>query len=271
VVENRVRKDPSVYDIVKNDLPIPEEYLKMDIDELSEKIFNNSINIVFIFYYGLDYVLCWPGKKRVFCHYNGDWNYFNTILKENIGKNAKKENLPVLVRGLFAFPSTNEPLKMRLQEGGGLAFTGRITKNFGRCRYCGSYVEKPSGKTIPFCTDNDCRKKYIKFRDLLKKLFKEGKISEFERDVRMNSHCIIGDTLYKSQYLIKQLQDESEIDGCEYPSITRNFIVTPDLDIVFADKICVFCDAPFAGNKQARFCSDTCRYRYHNEKKKLRD
>lgn len=263
-------KTPAIYDLAKNDLPIPEEYKNMDVDELSEKIHDNSINIVLIFYYGLDYVLCWPGKERVFRHYNGIWSYFVTFLKEDIGKKAKSENLPVLVRGLFAFPSMNEPLKMIVREGEGIphAFTGRIAKDFSRCRYCGSYVEKPSGKTIPFCDDTDCRKKYLKFRDLLKKLFEEGKISEFERDCRLNSKCILEDTVYGSRYLLEDLQEEAEERGYSYPWVSTKFIVTPDLDIVFADKTCERCGASFAGNKQARFCSDNCRYQYHNEKKK---
>jgi hypothetical protein len=245
VVENRVRKDPSVYEIVENDLPIPEEYLKMDIGDLYEGIRENRIPLVCVFYCSTGYTVYYPGKEPA-THQGRYWHHFIHTLK-NIGDAAIRDGYPVFLSGVWEFSGTP------------------------RCKWCGAVVEKPSGKTIPFCADTDCRNKYLKFRDLLKKLSEEGKISEFERDVRMNSRCIIDDTLHKSRYLIEQLQDESEIDGCEYPGITRNFIVTPDLDIVFADKICVFCGASFAGNKQARFCSDTCRYRYHNEKKRLRD
>lgn len=236
------KKTPAIYNIVKNDLPISEEYLEMDSDDLLDAITDGKIGLVSIVYFEAGYTVWYPGKKAV-SHRGKDWHYFFHTLKR-LGDDARRDGFPVHVMGIWS--CSNTP----------------------RCKWCGAVVERPVGKTIPFCADTDCRKKYLKFRDLLKKLVKEGKISEFERDCRMKTHCVLEDTLFGSRYLLDTLRYESEELGHDIPPISTKFIVTEDLDIEFADKTCERCGAAFAGNKQARFCSDTCRYRYHNDKKK---
>lgn len=238
-------KTPAIYDIVQNDIPIPPEYLEMGPEQRLEAIIKGEVRLVELFYFETGYTVWYPGKEPV--SYQDKYEHWTDFIFELkiIGDSARRDGYPVLVSGVW-FLSPNAP----------------------RCKWCGLVCSKPSGKNIPLCEDTDCRKRYLKFRDLLKKLVKEGKISEFERDVRMNTTCIIDDTVNGSQYLIDTLRDEAAVDDEPYTPISRKFIVTPDLDIVFGDKTCERCGASFAGNKQARFCSDMCRYRYHNEKKK---
>ncbi len=248
VEETHHRKTPEIYDIlVQNDIPIPPEYHEMDCNDRIEGIIKGEIHLVELFAVGETYcTVHYPGKEPV-NHRARDigWHLFYHRLK-GLGEAALRDGYPVLILGILSLSQNSPP----------------------RCKCCGLVCSKPSGKTIPFCDDTDCRKKYLKFRDLLKKLVKEGKITEFEREVRMNTGCVIEDTKNGSWCLVCQLMDEAAVDDEPYTPISRNFIVTPDLDIVFADKTCEWCGVSFAGNKQARFCSDNCRYQYHNEKKK---
>lgn len=241
------RKTPEIYDIlVQNDIPIPPEYLEMDYNDRIEGIIKGEIHLVELFVLETDCTVYYPGKDRAdYRARDIGWHLFYHKLK-GLGDDARRNGYPVLIFGILSLSQNSPP----------------------RCKWCGLVCLKPSGKTLPFCDDTDCRKKYLKFRDLLKKLVKEGKITEFERDCRLNTTGIIDDTVNGSRYLLDTLRAEEEVNDEPYPPISRKFIVTHDLDVVFGDKTCEQCGASFAGNKQARFCSDNCRYRYHNEKKK---
>jgi len=248
--DNIYKKDSSIYDLVKNDFPIPEGYLNMDYGDLIDGIAENGIACVILFVTGLDFTLYWPGKDPVHYRYDGYWMYFVTLLKDNIGKRAKKEGLPVYVLGLWSCNGSST-----------------------RCRWCGAPVERKPGKGIPFCKDTDCKDRYKKFQYLLKTLVKDGKITEFEKECRLNpSISIIEDTQYNSYYLKDALRREFEVENMPLPEISdRCFYVTSDNNITFEDedRVCKNCGAHISGHGRRVFCSDKCRFDWHNEKKKL--
>lgn len=248
------KKDSSIYDLVKNDIPIPEEYQNMDFGDLIDGITENEIPIVYLFCLETDFTLYWPGKEPRFFHYNNkDWAGFVTTLQSK-GKQAKDEGLPVMVWCLW-----NE---------------NNSVSTHCHCRWCGSQTERPKGKTIPFCSE-DCKKKYKKFQNLLRKLVKEGIITEFEQTCRLKPYIsIIGDTRHKSYNLIQGLwneyyyYDESgeciKISDEDLPDINTNFYVTEDQDIIYVLGKCPMCDNLYYGKSHSDFCSDKCRYNFNN-------
>ena len=245
------RKDSAIYDLVKNDIPIPEEYQNMDFGDLIDGITKNEIPVVCLFRVGTDFTLYWPGKEPQHCHYGNEWGGFVTTL-QNKGKLAEKEEYPVMVMGFWSCKGPSP-----------------------RCRWCGADVEKKPGKSIPFCKDTDCKDRYKKFQYLLKSLVKNDKITEEEKEFRLNPYfSIIQDTQHNSYYLRDALRREFEVEGMALPEISdRCFIVTSDNNVVFEeeDRVCDNCGAHISGHGRRRFCSDKCRFDHHNEKKKLRD
>lgn len=244
------RKNSAIYGLVKNDIPIPEKYQNMDFGELVDGIAGNEIPAVLLFHTGPDFTLYWPGKEPVHHQYEDNWQYYITVL-QGIGKRAVKEKYPVIVWGIWSFNGVGP-----------------------RCRWCGAPVEKKPGKSIPFCKDTDCKDRYKKFQYLLKSLVKNGKITEEEKEFRLNPYfSIIQDTQHNSYYLKDALRREFEVENEPLPTISDRCFIVRDNNILFEeeDRVCENCGAPISGHRRRMFCSDKCRYEHHNKMKKLRD
>ena len=291
-IERNIRKDnpqkipDEVFDQVKNDIPIPEKYQNMDQDDLTEGITANEIPIVFLDFgpsmsssdTDLDFTLYYPGKQPISYLYadkEPKWPQFLKRLNK-IGKDAKREHYPVMVFTLwsllYALDNVRKP--------------DRLTKK-KTCVWCGKITDtpafKPNGKynrPKAFCC-KDCQNKYQNFRYLLRTLVRDGKITTFEQELRLNpAYSVIDDTCGNSYMLVHELvlgcYNSEELDEMQenekIPLISdKNFIVTSDNNVVFEeeDRVCDNCGAHISGHGRRRFCSDKCRFDHHNEKKKL--
>ncbi len=284
--DNIYKKDLSIYDLAKTDIPIPVEYQNMGTDELLEGITANIIPIVYIFYKyariepgfeneDFNFTLYWPGKEPEYHSYNKKWSDFIWNMN-HIKADAKKKGYSVKIVNSSQFIS--DLYKISKPE--------TLAKK-KTCLWCGEITDTKMyldngkfNKIKPFCSDSNCKDNYQKYKYLLRTLVKDGKITKFEQDLRLNpNYSVIDDTANNGYLMLFDIDGSCNINSEEYdklqeeeelPLISDNkFFLTPDeQNVVFADRNCLNCGRLFAGNKQAIFCSDKCRYDYHNKQKK---
>ncbi len=208
----------------------------------------------------------------------GGWMGILTILN-GIGENARQNGYPVFIESVL-FDKTEIISNFYFNDQ--IIKLNDFRKPITVCYWCGKKTPKPKGKTIPFCMDGNCKKKYIHFRSLLLKLCSENLISYDEASIGVNMSlwCFDAESRYILNYIVnngQNLIDEMKVDcgknPSDMPQISRNFYLKDNGYVGFKvegetnQTSCENCGGLFYNRKGKRFCSDTCRYKFHNKKK----
>lgn len=187
----------NLYNRAKNNIPYDveevENYLfRLDSGDITKLpfVFIDSCNFKFDLYY--------PGQPKK--HYDvshPDAYRFSVSLLDRIKERSTIDGYPVILR-IFSLTikRPENPVKM--------------------CRWCGNKTEKLSyntdgvfSKTPAFCCD-ECREKFKRFKELLKKLVRQGVISSEEMQIRLEFGNVIENTEFYSQTLVERLKDDAE-------------------------------------------------------------
>lgn len=125
------------------------------------------------------------------------------------------------------------------------------------CKYCGKEIKKYPIYTSPgkreFCKGGLCKSRYKKFKNLVEKLYREGKISSWYKSVYLNTSS----SVFKNILLFSPGK--------------ADFKILDSGDIIYLKenrRYCLWCGKEMEEKRTgARFCSDECRYKYHNDQK----
>lgn len=289
--DNPKKRPDDVLKRVKNDIPIPEEYQNMGFGDLVDGITRNEIPVFFVdFGRGmgypdptnkyLDFTLYRPGKQPIQYQYadkDPKWPLFLKRL-DKIGEDAKRNRYPVMIQSMWGLSHALYTVRKPYRE-----------SKKKTCVWCGEITDTPAFKSNgkynrpkAYCCE-DCQKKYQNYRYLLRTLVKDGKITTFEQDLRLNpNYSVIDDTCHNSYLMIHDIDGSYNINPDELDELQENeklplisdkkFVVTPDeTNVTFEEeeRVCKNCGAHISGHGRREFCSDKCRFNYHNKKKKL--
>ncbi|MBR3913508.1 MAG: hypothetical protein IKJ28_04680 [Alphaproteobacteria bacterium] len=197
----------TLYNRAKNDIPYDSE----EVNRLLFYLDNSDIQtlpFVFIDACNLKFDLYYPGKpKRHYDASHPDAYRFLINLLDGIRKRSKSDGYPVVVRVFsIEIKRPDNPAKL--------------------CRWCGAKTDKLTfntagalSKTPAFCCE-ECREKFKRFKELLKKLVRQGLISEEEMKLRLEFGNVIENTEFYSQALVERLTSEVEsqlyLDSIEF-------------------------------------------------------
>ena len=187
----------TLYNRAKNNIPYDSEEVNRFLFYLDNGDIH-TLPFVFIDSCNLKFDLYYPGKpKRHYDASQPDAYRFLINLLDGIKKRSTADHYPVVVRAFgIEIKRPDNPVKS--------------------CRWCGAKTDKLTfntagafSKTPAFCCE-ECREKFKRFKELLKKLVRQGLISEEEMKLRVEFGNVIENTEFYSQTLVEKLKDDVE-------------------------------------------------------------
>lgn len=188
----------TLYNRAKNDIPYDSEEVNRFLFYLDNGDIQ-TLPFVFIDACNLEFDLYYPGERKR--HYDAShpdtYRLLSNWLEDVIRKRSIADHYPVVVRAFsIEIKRPANPAKL--------------------CRWCGAKTDKLTfntagalSKTPAFCCE-ECREKFKRFKELLKKLVRQGLISEEEMKLRLEFGNVIENTEFYSQALVERLASEVE-------------------------------------------------------------